>query len=957
MNGHNWARNAGKRIATLALWTLQLAFATTAFSQTTYYCLPSCSNVDGRFLSLSGSRYSTIAGDQITIQLASPESSTALSFDIFDGETSGVWDGGSAPLVFKLFADPTGDGTGTRKVGEWKGDIMRDSAWYAISVNHDSAARSETGSYHYILKVRIAWGDDNDSNDIEDDAEDAAAYASWSNFKIRSTSNIATNQFAFCAPLFSMREGNIIYPNYPSLSNSTFDGTWSFFVKVARPLSSLEIWDGDMDHGSFNGLANDTDDPNTDSSSVPQWSGLSAAAEGVGRGTDYIRNALGLLTNTLGTGSPLDDNLSASYRRSPSVYYEVTDPYGKVFRNNNPSGNLEWERFVIGVEGLAASPDTTCTYLHQGTYEIKISGMDLHNLNAWRYNEGVVGVSSESGEAAAMPAATCPTNSGRFFSKSTTTRHCMEISEDGEIFTWGENLKGQLGDSTYTDRSTPVQVKQGDYPGDGYLGDDCNGIAHAAHGTWHSMACTHDGTVWAWAKNDMGQQGIGSDDVYTFLSPHKVLKGAYPGDDYLGDDADNPVVRVAVGRKHSVALTSAGIVYTWGYNPEGQCGDNSRTNRHVPVKVREGAYPGTTYLGDNPSKPIIDIAASDRFTLALCADGTVYAFGDNTRGQLGDNSTSERITPVRVRKGAYHGTTYLGDDPDNKITAIAAMAAGGMALAADGTVYTWGWNHDGQLGDNSTTNRLTPVRVLKGVYGGTTYLGDASSNKIVAIASGGDESSTNSHCLAVTAAGRVYAWGSNGYGQLGDNSTSDRRTPVMVVKGAYNGTTYIGDNSIKITDVAAGMGFSLALGQDDNETYAWGSGINGAMGNGSTQDRRTPVKVSRGDRNYKLSGDVENAVVATPSEPAASVTMDAIGVYPEANQVYVTLDASQDSEIIIDLFSTEGEFIERPLESRSIHSGEQRIGLTLPVGLPSGLYFLKLNTESSSVAKHFILSR
>src|SRR5688500_3813207 len=129
MNGNLRARDTWARIAKLALGALQLVLATSLWAQTTYTCLPTCSETDARFLSLGGSRYSTIAGDEIAITLAAPATSTTLSFDIFDGETGGVWDAGTAPLLYKLYADPVGNGTGTRLVASWNGTSMRDSAW------------------------------------------------------------------------------------------------------------------------------------------------------------------------------------------------------------------------------------------------------------------------------------------------------------------------------------------------------------------------------------------------------------------------------------------------------------------------------------------------------------------------------------------------------------------------------------------------------------------------------------------------------------------------------------------------------------------------------------------------------------------------------------------------------------------------------------------------------------
>ncbi len=113
----------------------------------------------------------------------------------------------------------------------------------------------------------------------------------------------------------------------------------------------------------------------------------------------------------------------------------------------------------------------------------------------------------------------------------------------------------------------------------------------------------------------------------------------------------------------------------------------------------KGAYSGTTYLGDNVvSNKIIAVALGESHSIALAADGTVYSWGLNNFGQLGNGPTGQETTPVKVLKGEYGGTTYLGDDSNNKITAVALGYYHSIALAEDGTVYSWGFNGSGQLG-------------------------------------------------------------------------------------------------------------------------------------------------------------------------------------------------------------------------------------------------------------------
>jgi alpha-tubulin suppressor-like RCC1 family protein len=158
----------------------------------------------------------------------------------------------------------------------------------------------------------------------------------------------------------------------------------------------------------------------------------------------------------------------------------------------------------------------------------------------------------------------------------------------------------------------------------------------------------------------------------------------------------------------------------------------------------------------------------ESFSLALKSDGTIWAWGENAIGQLGDGTTTERHTPVQV------GTPPLGE-----VTAVAAGQGHNLALRSDGTVWAWGLNARGELGDGTTTDRLTPVQVqnLSGIK---------------AIGAG------DNHSLAVRSDGTVWAWGFNIRGQLGDGTTTDRHTPVQV------------QNLSGITAVAGGQNFSLA---------------------------------------------------------------------------------------------------------------------------------------------------
>ena len=404
--------------------------------------------------------------------------------------------------------------------------------------------------------------------------------------------------------------------------------------------------------------------------------------------------------------------------------------------------------------------------------------------------------------------------------------HTILLKSDGTVYTWGQNFYGALGNGTTKESHVPVEVSRGAYSGTTYLGDNSsNKIISVAMGRFHSIALAEDGTVFTWGLNSDGE--LGNSTTTNSSIPIKVLKGSYSGIAYLGDNPSNKIIAVSAGNVHSVALAQDGTVYTWGNYYIG------RSN--TPVKIPMGAYSGTAYLGDNPGNKIIAVSAGYSYSLALAEDGTVYTWGYNIYGQLGNNTTTTSDVPIKVLMGAYPGTTYLGDNSSNKIISVVAGDSHCIAFAQDNTVYSWGRNTYGQLGDSSNNHRYVPVKVLMGAYSGTAYLGDDSNNKIISLV-GGD-----SHCIAIAQDNTVYTWGHNNYGQLGDGSNKDSYVPVKVLKGAYSGSTYLGDNSSnKIIAVSTGSFHSFALAQDGT-VYTWGYNTNGQLGNNSTSATPLPV--------------------------------------------------------------------------------------------------------------------
>ena len=278
------------------------------------------------------------------------------------------------------------------------------------------------------------------------------------------------------------------------------------------------------------------------------------------------------------------------------------------------------------------------------------------------------------------------------------------------------------------------------------------------------------------------------------------------------------ITQITTSRFHTCALDTGGQVYCWGSNDNGQLGDNSTTDRWTPVAVNTTA--GT---GAMNGKIIKQIIAGDSHTCALDIAGQVYCWGNNVYGQLGDNTTTSRWTPIAVNTivgtGAMNGKT---------IVQISAGNAHSCALDAAGQVYCWGYNYYGQLGDNTTASSWTPVAV--NTIAGT----GAMDGKVITQITAGE-----THTCALDTAGQVYCWGNNAYGRLGDNTVTQRNTPVAVNTTAGTGVM----NGKIVIQITASEQYTCAL-DVAGRIYCWGADEYGQLGDGATTHSRwTPVAV------------------------------------------------------------------------------------------------------------------
>jgi alpha-tubulin suppressor-like RCC1 family protein len=373
------------------------------------------------------------------------------------------------------------------------------------------------------------------------------------------------------------------------------------------------------------------------------------------------------------------------------------------------------------------------------------------------------------------------TNKGRFFWIESELKYAFS---DGitwgnssivrvpyiNVWSWGGAASGKLGDNTITNKSSPVSI----------AGPFTDWIQTSAGGS-HSLGLRANGTAWAWGSNNSSQLGDNSLTAASKSSPVSVVGGF----------AD--WTRLSAGIQHSIGLRANGTLWAWGINTYGRLGDGTTTNRSSPVAVVGG-------FADWNSA-----AAGNVHSLGIRANGTAWAWGANINGRLGDGTTANKSSPVAVVGGF---TDWID---------LAAGLSQSIGLRANGTIWTWGYNTGGQLGDGTAVSKSSPVAVVGGFADWIQI------------------SSTSIHTIALRANGTAWAWGSNTSGRLGDGTTANKSSPVAVVGG--------------FTDWVQVSANVHSLGIRANGTaWAWGSNSSGQLGDGSltTASKSSPVSIVGG---------------------------------------------------------------------------------------------------------------
>ena len=338
----------------------------------------------------------------------------------------------------------------------------------------------------------------------------------------------------------------------------------------------------------------------------------------------------------------------------------------------------------------------------------------------------------------------------------------IALKSDGQVWGWGYNSLGRLGDNTVVSKSTPVSIL-------GAKKTFCQISTRS-----FTLGIDKYGQVWGWGANDYGRLGNSGTNQCTPVS----ISGA-----------KKTFCNISTGNYHAMGIDKYGQIWGWGYNSSGQLGNNSTVQKMTPVSI----------LGAKKTFCTIDMGNS--YSVGIDNTGQVWGWGYNYNGELGDNSKAQKLTPVSIM-----GTKKT-------FCAIGIGNYHSIGLDKNGQVWGWGNNGYGRLGNNSDSNQCTPVSIL-GVK-----------KTFCAIAGG------SHHTMGIDKNGQVWGWGFNGQGQLGNNSTAQKMTPVSIL-----GTKKT------FCKIYSGAYLSLAI-DNYGQLWSWGTNNYGQLGNNTTTSERTPIKV------------------------------------------------------------------------------------------------------------------
>lgn len=428
-------------------------------------------------------------------------------------------------------------------------------------------------------------------------------------------------------------------------------------------------------------------------------------------------------------------------------------------------------------------------------------------------------------------------NAGVRITQVSARDHSLAVASDGSLWAWGINSFGELGDGSRLSSAAPKRV-------DGLWNAGVR-VTQVSVGESYTVAVSSDGAVWAWGLGTSGQLGDGDSDTHIVSSPRRV--------DVLWDSGVR-VSQISAGASHVLAVASDGSLWAWGGNASGQFGDGTNISSPTPKRLdalwgsgvrvvqasagkssstavdSDGAvwtwgYGSSGLLGRGQlaSSSVVpkrvdalwdqgvrgtQATMNEQHAMVVASDGSVWSWGYGSQGRLGDGELAPHIAFVPKRIDALWNA-------GTRMTQVSAGSGHSLAVASDGTLWSWGSaGLSGKLGTGTTTSQALP-----GLIGGRTFA---------------QVSAGTSHSLAVDSRGEVWAWGSGASGELGNGGSEGSPVPVPV-------SATWGDG-VSITQVSAGTAYSLAL-DSAGSVWIWGSGSLHDLGGGIGVDSAIPVRV------------------------------------------------------------------------------------------------------------------
>lgn len=384
------------------------------------------------------------------------------------------------------------------------------------------------------------------------------------------------------------------------------------------------------------------------------------------------------------------------------------------------------------------------------------------------------------------------------------------------------------------------------------------------------------------------------------------------------------VAFVSTGNAYTMAIKSDGSLWGWGYNNDGQIGDGTRANKNSPIKIMDD---------------VTFVSAGWRHTMAIKSDGSLWGWGNNfLYGQIGDGTTEHRLTPVKVT---------------NDVVFVSADDCHTMAIKQDSGLWAWGMNFYGELGDGTTVNRPSPLRVMLDVA-------------FVSAGSG--------HTMAIKSDGSLWGWGRNDEGQLGDGSTSRKYSPVKIM----DEVTFVSAGSIPNDD-----GYTIAI-KSDGSLWGWGKNSSYRLGDGVGWNRHYPFKIMDGGVQFPdatsvtfsqptvqvvadgktvllptvepLNGDYENAVWQSSDEAVATVSPRGVVSGHSPGMATITLTAETrtrarlEATCLVEVLDEQESTLWGNAQTTPVRTWVQG-GRLLATGLPAGVHCRLYDATGALVAE------